>query len=74
MRRDHGGHDVQARQLGAGPPAALAGDQPQRAAGAGPDEHGLQDAALLDRLRQREQRFLIEFCRGGAGRADQLDR
>ena len=42
-------------------PAALAGDQLVAAALRGPDEHGLEDADLADRVGQRGQRLLVEM-------------
>ena len=68
------GSEFQAREL-RGAPAALAGDQLVGAARARADEHRLQDAALLDRLRQRDQRLLVEaLARLARVRGDQLDR
>ena len=67
VRAHDGGHGLEAREL-RGAPAALAGDQLVGPAGDRADEHGLQHAALGQRVRQRLQRRLVEgAAAAGAG-------
>ena len=71
--RTSAGTAVEAGEL-CGAPAALAGDQLVRAAGHGADEHGLEHAALLEGLGQRDDRALVELlARLVRVRHDQLD-
>jgi hypothetical protein len=60
---DDDGHAGQAREL-RGAPAALAGDELVEAGAGGADDDGLQQAVLLQRLRERFNFFRSNSLRG----------